>query len=210
MAIKHIAFILKASFLLITLLFFFGCGKRCIPVHYNFKGLVNFYPEKDSIRIGDTLFFSSIINNQITDTIRNQIIDYSGAKNVATQVNFDVASLADILNGAVDSFTFVISKGSVDNNPLSPHSAKTVSYVEENGNYKLYFGIVALKKGNYVMTFIDIQNSKKNCSDAYITLAVNNRDQHLYYLQAIYFPGSIWGNSIPPVVVAHSYCFKVY
>ncbi len=188
---------------------FCGCKKPCRKNNYNFKGTGLFSPEKDSIKIGDTLFFSSIINNQLRDTSSNHVIDYSSATNFATQINFDVASLADILNGAVDSFAFVIGKGSVNTNSLSPHSAKTVSYIEENGNYKLSFGIVALKKGNYVITIIDIANSKKNCSNAYIALTVSNMDQHLYYLNAVYFPGSPWGNSIPPIIQTHSYCFKV-
>ena len=210
MIIKQIISNLLIGILLIALPYFLGCKKKCIKNHYNFNGTGIFSPEKDSIEIRDTVWFNSIIPEKSLDLNSNQIIDYSGASNFRTDINFDVASLADILNGAVDSFTFISNKGAVNTNPLTPQSSKTVSYMEENGNYQLSFGIVATKKGNYIITVIDIENSKKNCSDVYLTLTVNNADKHLYYLQAVYFPGSPWGNSIPPIIETHSYCFKVY
>ncbi len=167
------------------------------------------YPEKDSINVGDTIWFTSFIPVQMMDTIMNQIIDYSGASNFRTQINFDLVSFTNPTAGAVDSFEYVPMKGSISTNPLSPHAAKTVVYTEQNGNYELSFGLVALKKGIYVVTVIDIENSRKNCSDAYITLTLSNINKHQHYLETIFYPGSPWGDNIPLIEQTHSYCFKV-
>lgn len=192
------------------IIIFNGCHKPCLHHHYNFKGEALVYPEKDSVNIGDTLWFSSSIPAQMTDINMNQIIDYSKAINFKTQINFDFVSFTNPTGGAIDSFVFVPFKGIISTNPLLPNAAKTVTYIEQNGKYELSFGFVAQKKGIYVMSLIDIENSKKDCSDAYINLTLSNINKHHYYLDAIFFPGSQWGDNIPAIVQTHSYCFKVY
>jgi len=57
--------------ILISVTFLFsinsGCHKPCIRSHYNFAiNKTIFYPELDSIAIGDTLFFKSETSSQLT------------------------------------------------------------------------------------------------------------------------------------------------
>lgn len=200
--------LISAAF--VCTIFFNGCHKPCQKNNYRFNGLGMFTPEKDSLQIGDTIWYNSSVPNQLRDNSLNQLIDYSRATNFRSQINFNIVSFANPLAGAIDSFVFVQSKGSIATNPLLPYAAKTVTYNEQNGNYELSFGFIAQKKGIYVVTVIDIENSKKDCSDAYINLTVSNANVHIYYLNVIYFPGSPWGNSIPLIIQTHSYCFKVY
>ena len=200
--------LISAAF--VCTIFFNGCHKPCQKNNYRFNGLGMFTPEKDSLQIGDTIWYNSSVPNQLMDNNLNQLIDYSGATNFRSQINFGLVSFTNPTGGAVDSFVFIPIKGTISTNPLLPNAAKTVAYIEQNGKYELSFGFVAQKKGIYFVSVIDIGNSKKDCSDAIISLTLSNINKHQYYLNAIYFPGSPWGDSIPPIVQTHSYCFKVY
>jgi hypothetical protein len=210
MGIKKYISLQVISLLSIIFIYSVGCRKPCRNYHYVFKGTGAFSPEEDSIKVGDTVWYSSSIPEQMMDTFMKQTIDYSGASNFATDINFTVVSYDDPTTGAIDSFLFIPGKGSVSNNPLAPKASKYVVYSEQAGNYEFSFGIVAQKKGIYSLTTVDIENSRKDCSDAYISLRLTNANTHQCYLNSIYFPGSPWGDVIPPIVQTHSYCFKVY
>ncbi|MEP7229636.1 MAG: hypothetical protein ABI691_05260 [Ginsengibacter sp.] len=191
-------------------LIFFGCRKPCTKNHYDFNGTSVFSPEKDGINIGDTIWFNSIISIKNLDTKSNQIIDYSGASNVSTQINFNTANSTDPTIGSIDSFKFIKGKGEISINTNFPQASMAVTYVEEKDNYLLSFGIIAIKKGVYVITEVDLENSYKKCSDAYVTITLNNINKHQHYLDSTYYPNSPYGNTIPLIVQTHSYCFKVY
>lgn len=198
-------------FILINSTFIFTrCKKPCENFHYNFKGTAIFNPETDSVKVGDTIRFSSIIPDQILNENNNQIVDYSGSSNFATDIHINVIRGINSLTGAVDSFNYVQIKGMVQTHQITPSSAKTVFYVEENVAYNLSFGLIALKKGIYAISMVDIQNSKKKCSDAYIMVTLSNADKHQHYLNLIYYPGSPYGDSVPAIEQTHVYCFKVY
>lgn len=186
---KNLSQVLFAM-LLITFFNFLGCRKKCINNHYDFHGTGLFYPEKDSIEVGDTIWCNSIIPMKNLDINSNQTIDYSGASNFATDINFNIINSNDPTIGAVDSFKYIPVNGDISTNLNSTHASKSVTYLEETDNYLLTFGIVALKKGIYVMTVVDIENSYKKCSKAYINFNLNNIDKHQYYLKEIYFSGS--------------------
>lgn len=204
MATKQASLLVICSFLI-----FFGCRKPCTKNHYEFNGTSIFSPEKDSINIGDTIWCNSTIPIKNLDTKSNQIIDYSGASNVRTQINFNTVNRSDPTIGSIDSFSFVIVKGDISSNANLTHASITVTYAEEKENYMLSFGIIALKKGIYVITEVDLQNSYKKCSDAYITTTLTNIFKHQHYLDSTYYPNSPYGNSIPVIIQTHSYCFKV-
>ena len=166
----------------------------------------------DSIRIGDTLLLSSYIPTKLKEQnqIGNQTIDFSGASNVITDFNINVAIVSDSIIGGLDSFTFIPFNGTLETNPLIPNAGKTINYVEKNGEYQFSAGIIAQKKGIYALSFIDIYQARKKCLFASIQVLMNNADDHLQYLQAIHYPGSPFGDTIYPIEKTHTYCFKVY
>lgn len=116
-----------------------------------------------------------------------------------------------ILTEALDSFILIPVKGNIRAEPLTPHAAETVTFVEEQNSFVISFGIVAQKKGVYCLTIIDIYQAMKNCTKASVAIPISSTiNQHLNYLDSVYFPGSIYEPSIPIYELTHDYCFQVY
>ena len=198
-------------FSILFLIVLISCHKLCITSQYNFNGgVANIFPDKDSIHIGDTLWFSSSIpvNLKYTSGNSSDSIYYSlsGAKNMITDFHLTTPLGINSQVGAIDSFSFISIKGSIQLNPLIPHAGKTISYVEEGANYLVTFAIVAQKKGVYFLNIIDIYQAEKKCDKISVVIMMNNADNHLHYLKDIYYGGG----PINPLDSTHSYCFKVY
>jgi len=188
-----------------------SCHKLCVPSQYNFTGGdANINPDRDSIPAGDTLWFLSSIpvnlkyqNGNNSDSI---YYDLSGATNMVTDFHLTTPLGLNEQVGAIDSFSFIPKKGSVQTNSLIPHAGKTISYVEEGANYVVSLGIVAQKKGIYFLNIIDIYQAEKKCDKISVVIITNNEDNHLHYLREIYYGGG----QINPLDSTHTYCFKVY
>jgi hypothetical protein len=91
-------------------------------------------------------------------------------------------------------------------NPSYPSGSKIISFIEENGRYKANFQMVTLKKGVYCIVIPDVYQAEKNCDKASLAIYMNNLDNHLHYLQEIYYGGE----PIDSLSERNSYCFKVY
>ncbi len=72
------------KFILIIALvhFFAGCHKPCNEPDYNFSVTESFFPERDSINVGDTLFLKCIIPKAETDINTKMTIDFSNLGNL--------------------------------------------------------------------------------------------------------------------------------
>ena len=192
-----------------------GCKPFCTTAKYNLTGgISNFFPIKDSINVGDTLWFGCVIPTKLQPNRNSQPVgdsmSFSGASNVITNMNFSAIPKIDTLTDALDSFILIPVKGSFQVNALVPHGAVTVTFTEEESSYKLSFGIVAKKKGIYCITIIDIYQAEKKCTSASITIPISDTiNKHLYFLNAVYFPGSRYEPTIPNSELTHDYCFKV-
>jgi hypothetical protein len=187
-----------------------SCHKLCIPAQYDSTGgVATLSPDLDSIRVEDTLWFNSNIPTEVRyfqGASDSGTYNLSGAKNVATDIH--LTSLLGVNNspGVIDSFIFLPEKGNIIINPQVPSAGKTITYTEENGNYIFKLGLIAMKKGIYCFTIIDIYQAMKGCDKISVTVVMNNSDSHLHYLGDIFYGGG----SLFPIDITHSYCFKVY
>ncbi len=78
-------------------------------------------------------------------------------------------------------------------------------YEELNGNYELKVGLIALKKGIYILGVGDgLGIGRKNCEKASFSISLMNTLQHIYYYQN-WRPGYVLTESD----LRHIYCFKV-
>jgi hypothetical protein len=214
MASRKNALLITVTILVVVII---GCQKICTQMSYALTGGIStFNPDKDSIRIGDTLWFSSSFpvklkystNRLGTDS---GLVDLSGATNVETDINFDASPKKGTETLALDSFLIIPSIGETEVNPLDQNGSVAITFKEEQGNYTVSFAMVAQKKGVYFITTLDIPDSIKNCMNAYLITAIaSNIDQHLNYLDSVYFPGSIYEPTIPIFDLTHDYCFTVY
>lgn len=188
-----------------------SCHKICTPSKYSCSGgIANIYPDLDSIRVGDTLWFSSAIPLNVKYQQGNNsdslYYNLSSATNVITDFHLTTPSGINMQEGAIGSFSFTAIKGSIKSNPLIPDAGKTISYEEEVDKYIVSLFMVAQKKGVYFLSIIDIYQAQKKCDKVSVEIAMNNADNHLHYLKDIYYGGG----PISQLDSIHTYCFKVY
>jgi hypothetical protein len=187
-----------------------GCHKSfCTPHHYNFS--INntiFYPELDSMAVGDTLFFKSETPTNLINIADGKAIDYGKASNFGSIIGFTELVGLNQTNGAVDDFIIISNKGKIytDNSVPSPDRVKQAIFAEENGEYLLSFAVIPQKKGIYALGTGDMPDVVKNCDRSAISMKITNVDPHLHYIKDIYYGGG----PINPLDSTHSYCFKVY
>ena len=187
----------------------YGCNKLCTPNHFVFNatGCV-IQPNKDSIRIGDTLFFSSSIPTLMTNLDDGKKIDYSAAVNFGSILGVAEPTGVNTSSGAIDYFSYIPQKGEIYTDPtLSPNIVKQTKYIEQNGNYILSFAIVPKRKGIFFITIADMPDVVKDCARSGITLKFSSAiDSHLHYLKDIYYGGG----QISALDSFHVYSFRVY
>ena len=190
-----------------------SCRGLCTPSQQSLTGgKAIVFPDVDSIKIGDTLWFNASIPTQIKykpgNTIDSATYNLSGASNVTTDIRISALKGQTLQTGAVDSFEYALIKGKVEPSSISYAAsyAKTVSFKEENGNFVLSFGMIAKKKGIYLLSIIDIYQAEKKCANISVTVLQSSIDSHLHYLQDIYYGGQ----PIAQIDRDHAYCFKVY
>ncbi len=76
------------------LIFYLGtwasCNKDfdCRGTIYSFEAFYKAYPDKDSIKINDTIWIESNTPTQLKDLISNRMVDYSGAANLGTAIDY--------------------------------------------------------------------------------------------------------------------------
>ena len=193
-----------------------NCGKRCISESYALTGGIStFFPDRDSISVGDTLWFSTSFPVKLkyaaSSSSDSGVVDLSGATNVGTDIHIIAFPKKNLYTGALDSFIIVPLTGTAGVNPLAADAAETVNLQELQNNFVSVVGLVAQKKGVYCIQIIDIYQAMKNCTKASVTLPISNLiNQHLNYLDSVYFPGSRYEPSISSFDLTHDYCFTVY
>ena len=199
-----------ALLLAFTLASMMGCKKFCNPQQLNLNGgLASVVPDEDSIHVGDTLWFRCTLPLNYKYSrggSDGSTYNLSGATNVITDMHLTVPLGFNQQTGAIDSFLFVPRIGGIQVNPLAPHAAKTISFIEQNGNYVFTVGVVALKRGIYFLFIVDIYQAMKRCDKISVAITMHDGDNHLHYLKDIYYGGG----RIAPIDSTHGYCFKVY
>jgi hypothetical protein len=188
-----------------------SCHKPCMPRQFTLNGgTVSISPDKDSIHVGDTLWFICSVPANLKYYVSNisdsGSYNITGATNFRTDFHLTTPVGVGLQDDAIDSFSFILGQGSAQPEPLAPGSAKTISFALNSDKYIVSFGMVAKKKGIYVLIILDIYQAMIDCDKLSVTILMNNIDEHLHYLQDIYFGGQ----PIDALDATHSYCFKVY
>lgn len=181
------------------------CKKNvnCIENLYSFQMGIKAYPNKDSVNIGDTVWFEIKEPVNLKDYTSNNQINYSGAENFGSVLSFlQLAQLNTFTIKAVKSFDFIVSKGS-ETNVVDPSFEKQYIFVEENGYFLFKLGIIPKEKGVYVIVFSNAANvytKSDKCTKASFIINFKETDQH-YYLNPNFQGG--------PTPVGGDYYFKV-
>lgn len=204
--IKHVTVAIS----IFILLFNSGCHKfLCTRHYYSFSiDTTLLYPLKDSIAVGDTIYFLSRTSTHLKDLSTGQSIDYSKSVNFGTAIGATELSMPNTQRGAVDDFKWIPIRGKVftDNSIPSSDVVKQGIFAEENGQYILAFAIVPTRRGIFSLSVADMPDVVKDCDHAGITMKLTTTDNHLHYLKETYYGGG----PIASIDSTHIYCFKVY
>ena len=189
-----------------------GCPKPCIEANLSFSVHSQIIPDNDSMHIGDTVYLESSFPTQLTEQSTGQLMDYSNSTGIGSTLAVSSLPLGDtIAQDAVFDFDYISVNGRIynDRSIPRPDGVQQVSYEETNGNYTLKVGLIAKKKGNYILGIGDgLSNGRKkskNCEKASFNITLINTDQHFYLIK----------NWYPNVVIGgygkmRVYYFKVY
>ncbi len=178
----------------------------CANTVYNFKIPETINPDKDSVRIGDTLFLQVLASSTVTDLQTGQTIDYSGTANlgnVVTILRFNADSTAGAINNFYLDILSGLKVGSID-----PTSEIEVTFVEKNGDYNFKLSIVPKDTGRYVITIGDAANVYRKddkCTKANFAISFEQTNQHVYLLNK-WRPDLLLDSNGQK----HVYYFKVY
>lgn len=176
----------------------------CREQVFSFEIGIKAYPDKDSIRVNDTIWLE--VNEQTTlkDLQTGSIIDFSGAANLGSAIGFKKYSsvTGQFTTDAVEKFNFYLIKGTEVPN-RTPSLYKEYFFAEENG-YVFRLGVIPKETGTFVLVFSNatsVVRKRDNCTKASFVLNFKKTNQH-YYLN----PNFVGG----PVAPGGDYYFKVY
>ena len=189
---------------------FATCKKNngeCIGNAYQLKETWNILPQRDSINVGDTITFNSSFSNKPFDYNTNMNVDFSGNALVGTSFSVRVVKGFGDLRSAIDSFSLFLLEGKYNDNDRDPSQIKDIFWTESSMQYKIKIGIIARKKGDYLITIpnaIGRLNKSNECENgAGITLSNSNLNNNAYLFRPYY------GGPVPSRDSLIIFCIRV-
>jgi len=205
--------------IIVTLLSVTMIYSRCKPsicsdaITYSFQvNNAKAYPDKDSIKINDTLWIEISFPTKLQDVVTNNTIDYSNAVNLGEDLSvlmFTGGSASDPgASYANNNFDYFLANGSTGMTSINGVRNFLFSELNVNGSYLLKVGVIPKKTGIYGLGIgnpTGVYRKNDACTKASFAISFANTNQHLYYYQ-----NNRPGYSISSYEQQHMYCFKVY
>lgn len=169
------------------------------------------YPNKDSVRVGDTIWIEISTPTILKDITTNTMIDFSNATSVGNSIGIVLAVGGSINDpgvvGALDKFNYFISKGQLLKGPILNQTME-FKCDKISDSFFLKVGYIPMDVGVYFLGISDdagVYRKGDPCAKASFAFEFANTDQHFYFLQ----------NNRPDYIISdyerqHMYCFKVY
>lgn len=199
--------LLAAILLTVMAIVFMGCPKECISTSHSFSKTVSFFPKDSILKMGDTLWLTSTFScDSMLNEVTQKTEDYCDALINST---LSVQIFQVDIKSAVDSFTYIESKGKcLSVADADPKRVKNLYYLYENKKYEIKIGLVANKKGRYMLGVGNgLFTNKKDaaqCQKASLNLKIENFDTHIYILRDFLYPKPVTYSDIESI-----YCFIV-
>ncbi len=184
-----------------------GCPRTCVEAVYSFSINASFLPERDSIRLGDTLYLTSSIPIQLRDVTSGDLVNYQNAKIAG---NLGIGKLSSGVKTpieAVDQFKYVSVQGQIYNDLSipSPKGVQQTLYSQKANTYELTVGLIPLNEGVYVLGVgfpVGIRGGH-DCEKAGFSLKVTNGNRHLDFYE------KVTGQPSNGIDYGNGYYFKV-
>ena len=191
-------------------LILFGC-KHSICSNsstYSFNITSFIAPDKDSLKIGDTIWFRCACPTKIQDLNSGDIIDFSTAQNLATLITVLQFKSNMKIDGALNNFNLSLVEGAKLAASSDPTSNQSYLFTEADESLSLTLAIIPKDTGRYVLSISDAPSVyRKNdiCTKAAFENEFKNTNQHFYFLE-------LWRPDLPLDALGKPkvYYFKVY
>jgi len=185
------------------------CNKNsnCNDVDYSFLAGMKVTPDRDSVNIGDTIWLELSTPKIFTDNNTNQQVEFAGAINLGTDINFDKLLGNHNVSFCASCFDLIPVKGTFINDNFVPERNKDYRFLEEADKYAFKLAIIPKQRGTYSISIGDasgVYTPNKKCVKASFKYSFQNTNQHLYLYQQ-----NRPGYQISDYERTHMYCFKV-
>jgi hypothetical protein len=181
---------------------------RCKPsicsdaIAYSFQvNNAKAYPDKDSIKTGDTLWIEISFPTKLQDLVTGNTIDYSNAANLGEDIGIIIFTGSSTSDYANNNFDYFIANGKAG--MTSINGVRNFLFSESNSSYLLKVSIIPKKTDIYGLGIgnpTGVYRKNDVCTKASFAISFSNTNQHLY-LNPAYQQG---------MVLPNSYYFKVY
>jgi hypothetical protein len=174
---------------------------------YNFNVTSVFYPEKETYKVGDTIFFISSFPKIILNTIDSKQVNYSNSLGIAGNLFFDeLDTINKVKKFALSKFSYLVDTGRISKLDINTDGGVNIFYEETNINYTIKLHIVPNKKGIYMLSVSNLGSQGirgKDCTNAGFSMQVanTNKNINLFEYALGYTPDALALNVI--------YCFRV-
>lgn len=189
------------------------CNKRlnCNVTIYSFETNIKAFPDSDSLNIGDTIWFELICPTKLRDAISGNMIDYSGAENFGTNINFHEfigGNFSDPgVKAAVSAFDFKLIYGVFIPDNHLPEQNRDYEFIEAGNEYRFKLGVIPKKTGIFSISpgnAANVYTKRNKCDKASFSITFANTNQHLYFYEQ-----NRPGYTPSQYERTHMYCFKV-
>lgn len=179
-----------------------SCNKNCTETTYSFQLPIKAYPNLDSINVGDTIWLE--INEPTSLKSNNSIIDYSGAENLGSVIDFQkIDSVNKTFIESVPKFEYRIIYG---NEIRRTNLFIEYNFSELNNRFVFKLAVIPKEKGIYRIGFGSSNNTYRKgdkCTKANFMINFKETISHDYYIRLVNATAPI---NIP---VTNNYFFKV-
>jgi hypothetical protein len=167
-------------------------GLDCARTKHSFSISILGYPDRDTLKRMDTIWFEVNEPTTLKDAFTGQMVDYSGAENLGTNISFSALSNSGQFTiNAAKQFNYLVVAGREIQN-LDDTRYRAFLFIEKNGRYIFKLGVIPKDTGLYSILFSNapsVYRSSDKCTKAVFGLDFNNTNQH-YYLNPFYIPGT--------------------
>ncbi|GAB3204452.1 hypothetical protein ABID22_002583 [Pontibacter aydingkolensis] len=176
---------------------------------YSFAVTAHFTPERDSIRVGDTLYLVSEFPNFLVPIGEQDAVDYSKSTAIGNTLGLLRLESVKSTSGAVSSFDYINVWGRIYNSTdiPSPERMQQLRYEENDGKYKLRVGLIPKKPGIYLMGIgSGLSKGRMNdkCVKASFQTILTNENSNLNYYEQWF------GSPMDQSATKISFLIKVY
>src|SRR5699024_6572266 len=149
---------------------------------YIFEIGIKAYPDKDSIHVGDTIWFEINEPVRLSDINTKEKINYGGAVNLGSAIGFGNYTRSNSVKTAANSFKYILDKGTKVRNP-NIEQIRDFRFIQQGNRYLFKLGVIPQDTGVFGVGFSNAQNVYRKddeCTKALFIINFKNTNQHYY------------------------------